>query len=114
MNDVQILCSNKSGFDVLHRFEGWQIGEIKYHDGLEKATLERLEKHNTTDEIFVLLFGNASLYIGKELKETQLKQGCVYNVPKGVWHTITLSKDAKVIVFENVYTEVNDKVKFKD
>lgn len=111
MKEIQVLNSDKNGFDVLHCFDSWQVGMIKYADGLEKASLERLEKHESTDELFVLLKGKASLFVGEELKETFMQQGFVYNVPKGLWHTITISKDANVIVFENAHTETADKVK---
>lgn len=111
MKKIQIMHSDKSGFDVLHCFGSWQVGMIKYAEGLEKASLGRLEKHESTDELFVLLKGEASLFVGEELNETLMKQGFVYNIPKGLWHTVTLSKEAIVIVFENAHTETTDKIK---
>ena len=43
--------------------------------------------------------GTASARIYAQL--LQLEPGKIYNVKKGVWHTHTLSQDAKVLVVEN-------------
>lgn len=110
MSDIQILSSSQKGFDVVLSFDGWQIGMIRYSDVLKKATKERLEKHELTDEAFVLLKGKASIYVGIELEKTEMKTGFVYNIPQNVWHTITLSEDACVIVMENIKTEIHDKI----
>ena len=112
MSDIQVFSSSKNGFEVIHSFDGWQIGMIRYSDILKKASKERLEKHELTDEAFVLLEGEASIYVGIELKKTEMKTGFVYNIPKNMWHTITLSEDACVIVIENIKTEIYDKNPF--
>lgn len=112
MKNIKIFSLDEPGFKVAHSFENWQIGVIRYANGLEKASIERLEKHSLTDEDFILLNGEASLFIGEELKETIMKSGFIYNIPKNTWHTISLSKDATVLVFENANTEICDKIKF--
>lgn len=63
-----------------------------------------LERHNQTDEAFILVKGEATLYIAdKEINVTEYKmeRGALYNVPKGEWHHIVVSRDALVAVVEN-------------
>ncbi len=66
-----------------------------------------MQRHNETDEVFVLLQGRCILFVseGREtacgIHAADLEQGKVYNVKKAVWHTHTLSRDAKVLVVEN-------------
>ena len=37
-----------------------------------------------------------------------MKEGIVYNIPKGVWHNIALSTDAEVFIVENSNTHLSD------
>ena len=55
-----------------------------------------------TDEAFVLLSGEATLYTENEIMPMQTNT--VYNIPKGEWHHITVSRDATVMVVENSNT----------
>lgn len=76
--------------------------------------LKKIDKHLNTDEVFVLISGIAVL-IAAEMKDSKIvyefqkmKQGILYNIPKGVWHNIALSKDAKLLIVEKSYTHKND------
>lgn len=91
-----------SGFDfnVMMTFEGWKIGFLRYSERF--ADFKVLEKHNETDEAFVLLEGSAVLYT--DTTSCQMEKCTLYNIPKGVWHHITVSKDATVMVVENSNT----------
>jgi len=66
-----------------------------------------MQRHNETDEVFVLLSGRCILFVGEGAETIErvyaepLVPGQVYNVKQAVWHTHTLSKDAKVLVVEN-------------
>ncbi len=84
-------------FRVLHSFEGWKIGFLRYSDRFSEYA--QSERHLNTDEAFVLLEGEAVLYSGDEV--CGMEKNVVYNIPKGVWHHITVSRDATVMVVEN-------------
>ena len=55
---------NGVDYKVVHEFEGWKIGFLRYSDRFSK--FDRLERHLLTDEVFVLLEGQAVLYTDKE------------------------------------------------
>ncbi|NJK85199.1 MAG: hypothetical protein HC906_03785 [Bacteroidales bacterium] len=64
------------------------------------------EKHNLTNEIFILTEGEADLLVfengaipGKEYI-VQMKKSVAYNIPQGVWHHIVMSSDAHVVLIE--------------
>ena len=57
-----------------------------------------------TDEVFVLLDGNATLIIGEEKKQYVMEKNKVYNVLAGTWHHIYTDEQAKVLIVENVDT----------
>ena len=68
---------------------------------LVNDTIPRIERHIETDEVFVLLEGEATLIIGKELTKIPMCRHKVYNVPKAVWHHITVNEGARVLIVEN-------------
>ena len=83
---------------------GWKVAYLGYCERFSKFT--ELERHLNTDEVFVLLRGNASLYIEEEKHDMQ--PGVVYNVPKGQWHHIVVSEDAAVLVVESSDTSAEN------
>lgn len=87
-------------FKVLMQYEGWKIGFLRFSERFSK--FDRLEKHLETDEAFVLLDGSAVIYTENE--KIQMQKCTLYNIPKGVWHHITVSEDATVMVVENSNT----------
>lgn len=82
----------------------WRIGLITPADRFTNITY--LERHNQTDEVFILLKGNATL-IGEE-ERINLEEGKIYNVPKGMWHNINIMESSVVAVVENADTSIEN------
>lgn len=59
------------------------------------------ERHMKSDELFALLQGEATLFIGEEGREVRMEKGRIYNVRSGTWHQIVAEKDSRVLVIEN-------------
>ena len=87
-------------FKVLMQYENWKIGFLRFAERF--SVFDRLERHLETDEAFVLLDGSALIYT--ENDKIQMQKCTLYNIPKGVWHHITVSEDATVMVVENSNT----------
>lgn len=87
-------------FKVMMQYENWKIGFLRYSKRFSE--FKQLERHNETDEAFVLLTGDAVLYTKDEACE--MEKCTLYNIPKGIWHHITVSADATVMVVENTNT----------
>lgn len=100
---------NGNDFKVMMEFEGWKIGFLRYSERFSKFGI--LERHNETDEAFVLLAGNATLYTDEN--SCIMENGVLYNIPKGVWHHITVSEDATVMVVENSNTSKENTERMK-
>ena len=66
-----------------------------------------MQKHMESDEVFVLLKGECTLFIGGnsdevgEIEPLPLEPFKMFNVKKGTWHTHTLEKDTMVLIVEN-------------
>ena len=95
------------GYRPLVDFEAWRVALLNFSEELRLENIDRLQRHNETDEVFVLLQGRCLLFVGdgdeavSKIQAVELEQGRLYNVKKGVWHHHTLSEDARVLVVEN-------------
>lgn len=102
---MDIVRYSGEGYSTVIKYEGWRTGLIRWSDKFEKLTF--FERHNLTDEVFVLLSGAATLYTADEamnITAATMGNGVLYNVRRAEWHAITLSRDALVMVVENVDT----------
>ncbi len=103
MNDgIEILDYNGEGYSRVMSFGAWRVAMINYSERFEEKNLNLLERHMLTDEVFVLLEGEAILVSDKN--RYNMEKNKIYNVKKAVWHAIALSKDAKVLIVENIET----------
>ena len=106
-NLLHIHYYDGDGYAPLVDFGGWRVAVLNYSPDLLPENLTRMQRHNETDEVFVLLQGRCILFTGEGADEVSaiyaedLKPNRVYNVKQAVWHTHTLSRDAKVLVVEN-------------
>ena len=105
MNDkIDILEHNGPGYATVMKFESWRVAVLNYAKEFDPETPLKLERHMETDEIFVLLDGNATLIIGEEKQRYVMEKNKVYNVRAGTWHHIHTDAEGKVLIVENVDT----------
>lgn len=100
--EIDIYSPGKDGYEVKHRFDGWRVAFLRYAERFD--TITYLERHLETDEIFVLLKGSAVILFNENAEHMEMETGKMYNVKKGIWHNIKVSKDALVMVVENENT----------
>lgn len=95
------------GYKPLIDFNCWRVAVLRYLDELQPDRISYFERHNETDEVFVLLQGQAVLFMGQgdetveEVFPQVMQNGVLYNVKRGVWHTVALSRDATILLVEN-------------
>ena len=95
------------GYAPLVDYAAWRVAVLNFSPDLLPERLTRMQRHNETDEVFVLLAGRCLLFVGEGQESVSgihaenLEPGLVYNVKRGVWHTHTLTPDARVLVVEN-------------
>ena len=106
---LEILTHTDPAFRPLVDYGAWRVAVLNYIDHLQPQNLTDLQRHDETDEVFVLLQGRCILFLGDGDGDTEagaihavdLAPLTVYNVKRGVWHNHTLSEDASVLVVEN-------------
>ncbi len=104
---LEISTHHEPAFQPLVNFGGWRVAILNFIDHLLPQNLTNMQRHDETDEVFVLLNGRCILFIGDGnedaglIKAVDMEPLTVYNVKKGAWHNHTLSEDASVLVVEN-------------
>ena len=102
------------GYNPFFIREGWQVAKLNPLPRHGLGEIDRIEVHEETDEVFVLICGTGIL-IGAQMNNDQInfeitvmKPGIVYNLPKGLWHNIAMDKGAEIVIIEKDNTHLND------
>lgn len=118
---IEVKNYEGSGYQPVISYETWRVAVLRYLSKLEPDQILDIERHTATDEVFILVKGHGILFIaGNQIKPSDIqsipmKIGEIYNVKKNTWHTISLSKDAHVIIVENDNTNtMNSEVALLD
>ncbi len=101
---VEVYDYNGENYQTAMRFDSWRVAYLNHGNRFAEENFEKVERHNESDEVFVLLSGNATLIIGEELNWIEMEPHKLYNVPKGVWHHIFTVEGTSVLIIENADT----------
>lgn len=95
------------GYRPVFEYGAWRVATLGYCDECSAENIESMQRHDETDELFVLLAGKCVLFVGEGSEVVTAMHACemkpltVYNVKRSVWHTHVLSEDALVLIVEN-------------
>ena len=108
---IQVKAFEEIGYRPLVDYGAWRVAMLNYIDELLPENIDNVKQHSDTDEVFVLLSGQCILFtadvagdVVTGVQACPMEAGTVYNVPKGVYHTHTLTPGTKVLIVENVDT----------
>jgi len=91
----------QKGFLPLHSFGHWRV----MSSGVDqKERLSVLQKHEQSDEVFVVLRGRGWMLLGEcplRLEAYPMEEGRSYVVPAGVWHAHALEAGTQLLIVEN-------------
>lgn len=105
---IEILSHDADGYRPLVDYGSWRVALLNSAEELLPENIDYAQKHDFTDEVFVLLEGRCVLLLYgddperlSECESVPLRPGILFNVKKGVWHTHALTPSSKVLVVEN-------------
>ena len=90
--------------------EKWMVGVKNWKPMNDIANINCLERHNETDELFILLQGRCTLLYanetesGLEISAVPMKPLKVYNIPRCLWHNTVTERDTKLALIEDSST----------
>lgn len=111
---LRIETYEGEGYRPLVDFGDWRVAYLRFIDELIPENITKMERHLETDEVFVLLNGEAVLFIGdgdKHLDRVsfiKLEPHKVYVVEKSTWHACVLDSDAIILLVENQDTGLDN------
>ncbi len=98
------------GYQRLINSPLWCVALMNYTPDLLPDQITEFQRHDETDEVFVLLQGHCILFLGEGGDEVtrifaqNMLPFTLYSIKKSVWHSHTFSPDAKVLIVENADT----------
>lgn len=114
---LEIRGYKGTGYKPLIDYDKWRVAILRYCEELLPKNIDKMQRHNETDEVFVLLEGRCILFIGEgndtltSITGIDLEPQKIYNVKRGVWHSHTLNNEASVLVVENCDTTIQNSPK---
>ncbi|PJJ30281.1 cupin domain-containing protein [Lacrimispora celerecrescens] len=102
------------GMQRVFENEKWTVGIKNWKPANDVTGIDCLERHNNTDELFVLVEGACTLIYANESKEglefgvVNMQPDKVYNIPATLWHNTITQKDTKMILIEDSNTSMNN------
>jgi mannose-6-phosphate isomerase-like protein (cupin superfamily) len=111
---IETYYTKENGYHPFFIRKHWQVAQLNYLPALSFETIERLDLHQHTDEIFVLTKGTAVLiaaviqYSWVNFKCILMQPGVIYNIPINTWHNIAMDKNAEIMIVEKSNTHLGD------
>lgn len=98
------------GFQPVLDFEGWRVAMKRAADSTSPAKFHAVDRHNETNEVFVLTSGKAEMLLMEGSNTPAnfhlfpMALNVAYSVQAAAWHHVFMSDDAHIIVFERSNT----------
>lgn len=113
---MNILNYEFSGEGMQRVFENekWTVGIKNWKPANDVTGIDCLERHNKTDELFVLVEGSCTLVYANEVDDglkfgsVKMEKDKVYNIPATLWHNTITCKDTKMILIEDSNTSMDN------
>lgn len=101
---LEFTCE-RSGFQSVLCNDRFLCAFITHSSQYAYGTVTAVKRHRSSQEVFVLLRGTATLLTAdpqwENRKLTQLQRDRAYCVEAGTWHYLAVSEDAVLFVTEN-------------
>lgn len=107
--NVRILRHDGTGYKAVLDSDGWRIAFSNDALQARKEAVTRVARHMETEEVFVLLSGEAHLYISSEeipktFEVIPLEPFQAYVVNRKTWHSMVTQEGTRLFITENAGT----------
>lgn len=109
---MEILKYEYEGKGLTRVFENkkWMVGIKNWKPENDISGIDCLERHNETNELFILLNGKCTLLFanetekGLEIRKVEMEPYKVYDIPPTLWHNTVTQADTKLALIEDSAT----------
>ncbi|MDC3418543.1 cupin [Aquibacillus salsiterrae] len=105
---------NSQGMERVYENEKWLVGIKNWKPENDITGVNCLERHNQTDELFVLLSGGCVLIYANETEKglkfnaVKMEPMKVYQIPARLWHNTITQKETKMVLVEDSSTSMDN------
>lgn len=110
LHRVDVFQWEGEGYHPFVSHRDWLVALMNLEPRFDRANVGLIEKHNETDEVFVLTHGRGLLFITDDanIQAFDMEPGVIYNVTRGTWHSVIGNRDTSWLIVEsNDTTEEN-------
>lgn len=103
-----------AGMTRVYENEKWMVGIKNWKPANDITGIDCLERHNLTDELFVLIEGECTLVYanetdkGLEFGAVAMVPNKVYNIPATLWHNTITKSNTKMVLIEDPSTSMEN------
>lgn len=114
MMKIEQYVFDGEGMSRVFENEKWTVGIKNWKPANDVTGIDCLERHNQTDELFVLLEGSCTLIFANKsgdgyiFEAVQMEKNKVYNIPATLWHNTITMKDTKMVLIEDSNTSMEN------
>jgi len=111
---IQSAFYDGEGMSRVYENEKWMVGLKNWKPANDRTGIDCLERHNETDESFILLKGACTLVYaeetgsGLELGAVRMEPFTLYTVPARIWHNTITERDTKLALIEDASTGMDN------
>ncbi|MEE8885385.1 MAG: cupin [Eubacteriales bacterium] len=112
--EIKNYSFDGEGMQRVFENEKWCVGIKNWKPANDISGISNLERHNLTDELFVLVSGSCTLLYanetadGLDIKAVRMESNKVYDIPPTLWHNTVTKKDTKMILIEDSSTGMDN------
>lgn len=90
---LEVRSYEGSGYQPLVAYKSWRVAVLRYADSMLPPQIDGMQRHDETDEVFVLLAGRCILFLGEGTEQAtaihaqdleQLKRSTTSRRPAGI------------------------------
>jgi ureidoglycolate hydrolase len=107
---IEVKEFSGEGMSRVYENSKWMVGIKNWKPANDITGIDCLERHNETDELFVLLAGRCTLVYANEkdgsldIAAVEMEPFKVYNIPASLWHNTVTQRDTKMALIEDSST----------
>jgi mannose-6-phosphate isomerase-like protein (cupin superfamily) len=100
---VHVYKWEGEGYQPFVTCRDWLVALMNWEPRFDPDNAGQIERHNQTDEVFVLTHGHSILFIVDDdtVRVFDMEPGVIYNVPRGTWHSVIGTRESSWLIVES-------------
>lgn len=103
IHQIEVHNWEGEGYKPLVSHRDWLVALMNWESRFDLSGIGKVERHNETDEVFVLQKGRGILFICNQegIRAIDMQPGVLYNVTRGAWHNVIGTRETQWLIVES-------------